>query len=78
MSSTALSVSVTRSLEFFFVSTGREEGFAEVIMWPALMARVKRRSRIFWRSGSAIVAGQWLWSFGYGLERKVVNSIVLL
>ena len=72
MSSTALSVSVTRSdannpfvnsfrmlyvercLQFFFVST--VDGLAEVIIWPAFLARSTRKSWISCRFGSSIVA----------------------
>ncbi len=56
MSSTALSVAVTRSEEFFFVSTGLRWGLAEVIMVPARIAREKRKSWISCRLGSAMVA----------------------
>ena len=49
MSSTALSVSVTRSEEFFLVSI--LEGLAEVTMSPAFRAREKRKSWIALRSG---------------------------
>lgn len=49
MSSTALSVSVTKSEEFFFVSI--LVGLAEVIMSPALRASSKRKSWILLRSG---------------------------
>lgn len=72
MSSTALSVSVTRSdaddfcissswllyvgrcVQFFFVST--VDGVAEVIIWPAFLARSTRKSWISCRFGSSIVA----------------------
>ena len=51
MDSTARSVSVTRSEEFFFVEGGVRAGLAEVIMVPARRARVKRVSWISWRLG---------------------------
>lgn len=53
MSSTALSVSVTRSDEFFFVSTVL--GLAEVIISPAFWAMVMRKSWISCRFGSSIL-----------------------
>ena len=40
ISSTALSVSVTRSEEFFLVEMGERVGLAVVIMVPARRARV--------------------------------------
>ena len=55
MSSTALSVSVTRSEEFFFVST--VVGLADVIISPALLAIVRRKSWISWRFGSSMFGG---------------------
>ena len=52
ISSTALSVSVTRSEEFFLVSI--VEGLAVVIMVPARRAREKRKSWISGRFGGVV------------------------
>ena len=51
ISSTALSVSVTRSEEFFLVEMGERVGLAVVIMVPARRARVYRVSWMSWRLG---------------------------
>jgi len=94
MSSTALSVSVTRSdagnpsissspllyvgrcLQFFFVST--VDGVAEVIMWPAFLARSMRKSWISCRFGSSIVAAFDRWeahsSGSYQATRRRVSA----
>jgi hypothetical protein len=65
-----------RYLQFFFVST--VDGVAEVIMWPAFLARSMRKSWISCRFGSSIVAAFDSWeahsSGSYQATRRRVSA----
>ena len=78
MSSTALSVSVTRSEEFFFVSTVL--GFAEVIISPAFWAMLRRKSWISCRFGSSILrdgGDRWIGWWFRKRERVLMLMVAL-